>query len=134
MAQTKSTDTERAQRADALIARMKEARGYIYPEWEFAARQDPDFVETYHRIYEQGLSDGHHVSAKVREFVAIALLAFRGAEKAGLVAHMKRALRLGATREEIFEVLETCLVPGGAPTFHRGLTALIEVDGERGPS
>ena len=134
MAQTKSTDTERAQRADALIARMKEARGYIYPEWEFAARQDPDFVETYNRIYEQGLSDGHHVSAKVREFVAIALLAFRGAEKAGLVAHMKRALRLGATREEIFEVLETCLVPGGAPTFHRGLTALIELDGERGPS
>jgi alkylhydroperoxidase/carboxymuconolactone decarboxylase family protein YurZ len=134
MAQTKSTDTERAQRADALIARMKEARGYIYPEWEFAARQDPDFVETYNRIYEQGLGDGRHVSAKVREFVAIALLAFRGAEKAGLVAHMKRALRLGATREEIFEVLETCLVPGGAPTFHRGLTALIELDGERGPS
>src|SRR5215467_7575155 len=134
MAQTKSTDTERAQRADALIARMKEARGYIYPEWEFAARQDPDFVETYNRIYEQGLSDGHHVSAKVREFVAIALLAFRGAEKAGLVAQMKRDLRLGATREEIFEVLETCLVPGGAATFHRGLTALIELDGERGPS
>jgi len=134
MAQTKRTDTERAQRADALIARMKEARGYIYPEWEFAARQDPDFVETYNRIYEQGLGDGRHVSAKVREFVAIALLAFRGAEKAGLVAHMKRAIRLGATREEIFEVLETCLVPGGAPTFHRGLTALIELDGDRGQS
>ena len=134
MAQTKSTDTERAQRADALIARMKEARGYIYPEWEFAARQDPDFVETYNRIYEQGLGEGRHVTAKVREFVAIALLAFRGAEKAGLVAHMRRALRLGATREEIFEVLETCLVPGGAPTVHRGLTALIELDGERGPS
>jgi len=134
MVETKSTDTERAQRADALIARMNEARGYIYPEWEFAARQDPDFVETYNRIYEQGLGDGRHVSAKVREFVAIALLAFRGAEKAGLVAHMKRAIRLGATREEIFEVLETCLVPGGAPTFHCGLSALIELDGERGSS
>jgi hypothetical protein len=73
----------------ALIARMKKARGYIYPEWEFAARQDPDFVETYNRIYE-------------------------------------RAMRLGATREELFEVLETTLVPGGAPTFHRGLSALIE--------
>lgn len=134
MAHTKSVDTEKAKRAEALIARMKEARGYIYPEWEFAARQDPDFVETYNRIYEQGLGDGRHVSAKVREFVAIALLAFRGAEKAGLVAHMKRAIRLGATREEIFEVLETCLVPGGAPAFHRGLTALIELDGERGQS
>jgi alkylhydroperoxidase/carboxymuconolactone decarboxylase family protein YurZ len=69
------------------------------------------------------------VPAKVREFVAIALLAFRGGEPAGLVAHMKRAMRLGATREELLEVLETCLIPGGAPTFHRGLAALMQVDG-----
>src|SRR5215510_6732577 len=96
---------EQSQRAEALIARMKAVRGYIYPEWEFAARQDPDFVETYNRIYEQGLGEGKYVSAKVREFVAIALLAFRGGEKAGLVAHMRRAIRLGATREEIFEIL-----------------------------
>ena len=80
--------TDDRARSEALIARMKAARGYIYPEWEFAARQDPEFVET----------------------------------------HMKRAIRLGATREELFEVLETCLVPGGAPTFHRGLSALLEVD------
>jgi alkylhydroperoxidase/carboxymuconolactone decarboxylase family protein YurZ len=126
-----TSDEARARRAEALIARMKEARGYIYPEWEFAARQDPEFVETYNRIYELGLGDGRHLSAKVREFVAIALLAFRGAERAGLVAHMERAIRLGATREELFEVLETCLVPGGAPTFHRGLSALMEVKVER---
>src|SRR5437773_11777160 len=68
-------------RSDELIARMKKARGYIYPEWEFAARQDPEFVETYNRIYELGLGEGRHVSAKVREFVAIALLAFRGADR-----------------------------------------------------
>src|SRR4030095_11625298 len=121
-------DNGAGRKADALIARMKKARGYIYPEWEFAAREDPEFVETYNRIYELGLGEGRHVSAKVREFVAIALLAFRGAERAGLVAHMERAMRLGATREEIFEVLETCLVPGGAPTFHRGLGALLELE------
>ena len=120
------------ERSEALIARMKAARGYIYPEWEFAARQDPEFVETYNRIYELGLGEGKHVSAKVREFVAIALLAFRGSDKPALVAHMERAIRLGATREELFEVLETCMVPGGAPTFHRGVSALLEVvRGER---
>jgi alkylhydroperoxidase/carboxymuconolactone decarboxylase family protein YurZ len=125
-------DNGAGRKSDALIARMKKARGYIYPEWEFAARQDPEFVETYNRIYELGLGEGKHVSAKVREFVAIALLAFRGSEKAGLVAHMERAIRFGATREELFEVLETCLIPGGAPTFHRGLSALLEVKGGRG--
>jgi alkylhydroperoxidase/carboxymuconolactone decarboxylase family protein YurZ len=128
MAQDAASDAERARRAEALIARMKAARGYIYPEWELAARQDPQFTEAYNTIYELGLGEGRHVSAKVREFVAIALLAFRGGEKAGLVAHMKRAIRLGATREELFEVLETCLIPGGAPTFHRGLSALLELD------
>jgi alkylhydroperoxidase/carboxymuconolactone decarboxylase family protein YurZ len=128
---SQAAPSDGARRAEALIARMKEARGYIYPEWEFAARQDPEFVETYNRIYELALGEGKHVSAKVREFVAIALLAFRGADRAGLVAHMERAIRLGATREELFEVLETCLVPGGAPTFHRGLSALLEVEGNR---
>jgi len=123
------SDTTREQRAEALIAQMKAARGYMYPEWEFAARQDPEFVAAYNRLYELGLGDGRHVSAKVREFVAIALLCFRGAEQSGLVAHMRRAIEFGATPAELLEVLEACVVPGGAPTFHRGLTALIEVVG-----
>ena len=130
MSQDQRDDESRARRSEALIARMTAARGYIYPEWELAARQDPEFVEAYNRIYELGLGEGRHVSAKVREFVAIALLAFRGVDRSGLVAHMQRAMRLGATREEIFEVLETCLIPGGAVTFHRGLSALREVDAD----
>src|SRR5207249_5618934 len=81
MPEKATMDKDRSERADALIARMKQARGYIYPEWEFAARQDPDFVEAYNRIYELGLGEGRHVSAKVREFIAIALLAFRGADR-----------------------------------------------------
>ena len=123
----------REQQAEALIAKMKAARGYMYPEWEFAARQDPEFVEAYNRLYELSLGEGQHVSAKVREFVAIALLCFRGGERAGLVAHMRRAIQFGATPAELFEVLEACVVPGGAPTFHRGLGALMEVVGPARP-
>src|ERR1700675_1565481 len=122
------SNDDRATQAEQLIARMQAARGYIYPEGELAARTDPAFTEAYNRLYELALGEGRHVSAKVREFVAIALLAFRGADRAGLVAHMRRAIRLGATKEELFEILETCLIPGGAPTFHRGLSALLKVD------
>ena len=110
----------REQQAEALIAKMKAARGYMYPEWEFAARQDPEFVEAYNRLYELSLGEGQHVSAKVREFVAIALLCFRGGERAGLVAHMRRAIQFGATPAELFEVLEACVVPGGAPDVPPG--------------
>jgi alkylhydroperoxidase/carboxymuconolactone decarboxylase family protein YurZ len=41
---------------------------------------------------------------------------------------MRRAIRLGATKGELFEILEATLVPGGAPTFHRGLSALLEIE------
>jgi alkylhydroperoxidase/carboxymuconolactone decarboxylase family protein YurZ len=114
------SDDDRATQAEQLIARMKAARGYIYPEWELAARMDPDFTDPYNRIYELALGEGRHVSAKVREFVAIALLAFRGADQEGLVAHMRRAIRLGATKEELIEVREATFVPGGAPRFTAG--------------
>lgn len=122
------SDNDRATQSQELIERMQAARGYIYPEWKLAANMDPDFTEAYNRIYELGLGEGQHVSAKVREFVAIALLAFRGSDRDSLVAHMRRAMRLGATKEEIFEVLEATLIPGGAPTFHRGLNALLDID------
>jgi alkylhydroperoxidase/carboxymuconolactone decarboxylase family protein YurZ len=122
------SDNDRTTQSEQLISRMQAARGYIYPEWELAARMDPDFTEAYNRLYELALGEGRHVSAKVREFVAIAILAFRGADRDGLVAHMQRAIRLGATKAELFEVLEATLVPGGAPTFHRGLNALLDVE------
>ena len=124
------SEESRAERAAALVERMKEARGYIYPEWEFAVRQDPDFMEAYNGMFELAVGDGHHLSAKVREFVVIGILAFRGVDRHAIVAHMERAMRLGATREELLEVLEACMIPGGAVTFHRGLSALMEVGGD----
>jgi alkylhydroperoxidase/carboxymuconolactone decarboxylase family protein YurZ len=117
---------EDATRAEELIAKMKEDRGYIYPEWEYAARTDPDFVEAYNELYRRGLNDGQALSAKVREFVAIGILAFRG-ETGAVRTHMQRAMRLGATRQELLEAIETCIVPGGAPAFHCGLKALMQV-------
>ncbi len=114
------------QKAEQLIARMKADRGYIYPEWEFAARSDPDLVEAYNNLYRATLSDGQALSAKVREFIAIGILAFKG-DPTTVKAHIKRAMRLGATKQEVFEAIATSIVPGGAPTFYCGLSAMLEV-------
>ena len=40
----------------ALIKKMKQARGYLYPEWELAARLDPEFFEAYDGLYRQALA------------------------------------------------------------------------------
>jgi alkylhydroperoxidase/carboxymuconolactone decarboxylase family protein YurZ len=113
-------------KAGDLLEQMKKDRDYIYPEWEFAARHDPDFLEAYNNLYKVSLNDGQALPAKTRELIAICLLAYRG-EVDSTVAHMKRALRLGATRQEILEALESSIIPGGAPTFYHGLTAMLIV-------
>lgn len=111
------------EKAEALIAKMKKDRGYIYPEWEFAARSDPDFVEAYNNLYRAALNDGQALNAKTRELIALGILAYRRDVDA-VKAHILRAMRLGATQQEILEAVETTIVPGGAPAFFVGLSAL----------
>ncbi len=121
---------DRSEKAEALIAKMKKDRGYIYPEWEFAARADPDFVEAYNSLYRAALTDGQALDAKTRELVALGILCYRR-DANGVKAHILRAMRLGATEQEILEAIETMIVPGGAPTFFVGLSALMQALEER---
>src|SRR5258706_14346519 len=112
---------------------MRRAGGYLPAGWACAPRQGRGFGDSQTRLYELSLGEGRHVSAKVREFVAIALLCFRAGERAGLVAHMRRAIQFGATPAELVEVLEACLGPAGARPFPRGLAPPLEARGPPPP-
>lgn len=113
-------------RIKGLIESMKRERGYLPPPWVYAAEEDVDFMEAYNNLYNLGLNAGKALPVKTRELIAIAVLAFRGNES-GVYEHIKRALRHGATKQEILETLETSMIPGGAPTFGTGLRALLRV-------
>lgn len=126
--------SDKQQRAEQLIEAMRAKRGYLYPEWEWAARQDPDFMAIYdqfaNQVLLQGVSEeGKALPIKVRELIAIVLLAQRGSSD-GLRTHMRRALTHGATKQEIFEALQVAIVPSGAPTFLNGLRVLRSLDDE----
>ena len=120
-------ETKRA-KAERLIAETIKARGYIYPEWEFVCKSDPDFFENYNNLYNSSLGKSGALEIKTKEFISLAILAFRGLSTDVLTAHIKRAMDNGATKEELLEVLETTLIPGGAPTFFNGLKALLDLD------
>lgn len=117
----------REERAEKIIAEMKEARGYIYPEWEYLARQNPDFAELYQKTYQLCFGEGENLPAKYRELGPIALLAYKGHADA-VAGHMKRAIKLGATKGELLDAVTTLLIPGGAPTMLVGLTALAKLE------
>jgi alkylhydroperoxidase/carboxymuconolactone decarboxylase family protein YurZ len=120
-------DQNMEQRRKALVAAMSEERGYMPPPWAYMAEKDFEFIEAYNNLYTRGLTDGKTLPIKMRELVAIAILAFRGSENA-VYEHSKRALRNGLTKQELMEAIETMIVPGGAPTFGTGLRALMRIE------
>ena len=119
-------------RAERLRAEALKDRGYIYPEWDLVAREDPDFMESYNQYYRDALARDSGLPIKYREMVALGVLCFRGAAEGALVNHIKRAMEHGATRAEVIGALEAAAVPGGAPTFLTGIKALLKtIDGEK---
>jgi alkylhydroperoxidase/carboxymuconolactone decarboxylase family protein YurZ len=117
-----------AQRTKRLIAKMRKARGYLYPEWELVAREAPEFFEAYDALYEQALNSGRGLTIKHRELVALAILAFRGAGRDAIANHIRRAYRHGATRAEVLGAFEATVMPGGGVTFLNGIRALADVE------
>lgn len=120
-------EESREEKAAQLIARMKQARGYIYPQWEYLAKTNPDYAELYQQVYERCFGEGENLPAKYRELGPIALLAYKGHVDA-VAEHMKRAIRLGATKGELLDAVMTLLIPGGAPTMLNGVSALMKLE------
>jgi alkylhydroperoxidase/carboxymuconolactone decarboxylase family protein YurZ len=119
-------------REDRIIESMRAAKGFkMYDEYEWATRQDPDFMEGMAAFSNGYWSPSYKraLEPKFQELIAIAILCYRGFDLS-LKAHMKRAMRLGATRQEILETLEAGVLPGGGPVMHLGLRALMELEAE----
>ena len=61
-----------------IAKHLAKTRGYSYPEWEYLAEKDPEFLEAYNRLsglslLHEGVStEGKQLPAKYRELVAIA--------------------------------------------------------------
>ncbi|TRZ47100.1 carboxymuconolactone decarboxylase family protein [bacterium] len=116
-------------RVKRLIKEMEKERGYLPAPWKYVVQKDIAFMEAYNKLYTCGLNDGKALPVKTRELIAIVLLAFRGNEN-GVYEHIKRALKHGATKQEILEALETSVIPGGVPTLATGLRGLMRIEEE----
>jgi alkylhydroperoxidase/carboxymuconolactone decarboxylase family protein YurZ len=116
-------------RAERLKAEALKDRGYVYPEWEMVAREDPDFMASYNQFYRDALNRDGGLPIKYRELVALGILAYRGVWEGALINHIKRAMEHGATKAEVIGALEAAAIPGGAPTFVTGIRALLKCNG-----
>ena len=113
-------------RAEAIVRRGERRRGFV-PYWlRFMAEVDVDFLEAYERIYELTAVRKGKLPPKMRELIVCAAVAI-GGYQAGLKEHVRRALRLGATKEELTEAFQSAYFHTGELTLVHGMIALIDV-------
>jgi AhpD family alkylhydroperoxidase len=115
-----------AARREAIVRRGEKRRGFV-PYWlRMMADVDVDFLEAYERIYELTAVRQGRLPAKFREMIVVAAVAI-GGYQSGLKDHIRRALRLGATKEELVEVFQSAYFHTGALTLVHGMIGLIDV-------
>ena len=103
---------------------------YGYSEMDWAAQLDPAYAAARAEVRRLSVGEDGTLSVKVKELIVLVVLASRGLQY-GVVAHMRRAIEYGATREELFEAIKAAAVPGGGVAYSVGVRALQELEQEK---
>ena len=117
--------TDLSPKQQALKDEFITNRGYWSDFWQDVLELDANFFSAYTDFSSVPAKNGH-LDPKVREFIYIAIDASTThLYLRGLDLHMKNALALGASRDEIMEVLELTSVLG-IHTCTLGVPILME--------
>jgi AhpD family alkylhydroperoxidase len=100
---------------------------YGYSEMDWAAQLDPAYAAARAEVRRLSVGEEGTLSVKVKELIVMGILASRGLQY-GVVAHMRRAIEYGATKEELFEAIKAAAVPGGGVAYSVGTRALQALD------
>ncbi len=107
----------------AYLKEMIAKRGYVLDYHKVLVAEDLPFMEALNHLLEASYTGQRHLSRKVKELLFIAVLTALGAGKDHILGHIKVAAKEGATKGEVLETLELCLLPAGVPKFMNGYAA-----------
>lgn len=109
----------------SLKAEFIENRGYWFPFWQQVLEMSPDFFEAYCNFSSVPWKTGP-LEPKVKEMIYVAMdIATTHLYLSGTRIHMANALKHGATKEELMEVLQIVSVLG-IHSMTEGLPILID--------
>ena len=111
-----ATDSEK------LVNELQEHMGFVLPFEATLAEADPEFFAGFSQMKKILLDREGALPIKTKALIHIALSAARRAT--GIKSHISRAMRLGATKEEIIEAMELSTFTFGAPAIKYGIESL----------
>jgi AhpD family alkylhydroperoxidase len=98
---------------EELLESMSEKLGFTPQILEILGELDSESLRKYNRCDKKLLSDGA-LPAKTKILVALAVVASKQCERC-CVVQMQSALKNGATKEEIMELMDVIFITSGAP-------------------
>lgn len=118
-----TTDSEEQRYIDDMVRR----RGYVLEYHKMMVKQDVDFMRAADGIVQAAYLAERRLDRRTKELLFILSLTVLRAEKAQIQSHIRVALDLGVTPEEILETIEIAFPEAGAVAFQWGFDAWREV-------
>lgn len=123
-----ATDEEK----QAYIDEMARSRGYVLDYHKIMARNDYDVLQATNGLVNAAYLDQRLLDRKTKELIFIVSLTVMRASKGHIQSHIRVALDLGVSAQEILEAIEIALPEAGIVAFQTGFEAWCEVVGAEG--
>lgn len=116
----------------AYIDGMVEKRGYVLDYHKVMTAQDYEVLRAANGLVEAAYLKQRRLDRKTKELIFIVSLTVMRASKEHIQSHIRVALDLGLSKEEILEAIEISLPEAGIVAFQEGFEAWREITGAEG--
>lgn len=116
----------------AYVDEMAEKRGYVLDYHKVMAEQDFEVLQAANGLVNAAYLKERRLDRKTKELLFIISLTVMRASKGHIQSHIRVALDLGLSKEEILEAIEITLPEAGVVVFQEGFEAWREVTGAEG--
>jgi 4-carboxymuconolactone decarboxylase len=116
----------------AYVDDMARKRGYVLEFHKVMAKQDFDALQATNNLVEAAYLKERRLDRRTKELIFIVSLTVMRASKGHIASHIRVALELGLSKEEILEAIEIALPEAGIVAFQTGFEAWREVTGADG--
>ena len=124
---------------DAIIQRIQERRGHVWPLHRLMAELDPGFLDVFDEAYcytlgfEPTPGEGS-LDVRYRELICACACAMSPVPLEVTVHHLQRAFAAGLTERQAIEGFQALLIPAGGIAVSNGVRALMRVREETASS
>lgn len=116
----------------AYMDQMVRTRGYVLDYHKVMTKQDFEVLQAANGLVEAAYLKQRTLDRKTKELIFIVSLTVMRASKGHIQSHIRVALDLGLSKEEILEAIEIALPEAGIVAFQEGFEAWREVTDAEG--